>query len=117
MANEFGRAEREGICPVPLDQLGELYRRDPDGIIGMVGGMSEDARIKLAVFCYGRAHLREIGLTIAAQCSETRLTEMAGMIGQVLAVQCRAKSRSFGSERDRGTTQSKPKVSLAGSRG
>lgn len=113
MANAFGAQEREDICPVPLDQLGRLYRADPDAILTMIGAMSEDARIKLAVFCYSRAHLRDVGLSAAALCDEARLAEMAGMIGQVLAVQCRAKVRSFGGGAEEKAVP-KMKISLGG---
>lgn len=115
MANEFGPAEVDAICPVPLARLGQIYRSDPDGITALLGEMPEDARIRLAVFCYGRAHLRDVGLSIAAQCSETRLSEMAGMIGQVLAVQCRAKVRTFGADAP-ARIVAKPRISLGGSR-
>ena len=113
MANEFGRAESDAICPVPLEKLGELYRADPDAILSLVGEMPEDGRIRLAMFCYGRAHLRDIGLSIAALCGEQRMVEMAGVMGQVLASQCRAKVRTFGAERV-APAPVKVKISLAG---
>lgn len=113
MANEFGRAEPDGVCPVPLDKLGQLYRSDPDDLMEMIREMPEDRRIRLAVFCYSRAHLRDVGLSIAAVCDAARLAEMAGMVGQVMAAQCRSKVRTFGPE-----TGSRPAfktISLAGS--
>ncbi|WP_375461120.1 hypothetical protein [uncultured Enterovirga sp.] len=113
MAGEWGHAERDAVCPVPLEKLGQLHRADPEGVLSLVAEMPESARIKLAVFCYGRAHLRDVGLAIAEQCDETRLAQIAGMIGQVMAVQCRAAVRTFGSDRgDRAV--SRPKISLGG---
>ena len=113
MANEWSHAERDAVCPVPLEKLGQLHRADPDGVLALVGEMKEDARIRLAVYCYGRAHLRDVGLAIAEQCSETRLAHMAGMIGQVMVVQCRAAVRTFGADRgDRAVLR--PKISLGG---
>lgn len=115
MASDWGLPERDAICPVPLEKLGQFHRADPEGVLELIAEMPEDARIKLAVYCYGRAHLRDIGLAIAERCSEARLGQLAGMIGEVMAVQCRAAVRTFGSESmNRGTA--KPLISLAGRR-
>lgn len=115
MANDFRAAEAEPDCPVSLDILGRLYRADSAAIADMVSLLPEDRRARLAMFCYARAHLRELGLTIAESCNETRLAELAGVLGQVLAAQCRAKVRTFGA--DFGSRiVARPKISLAGAR-
>lgn len=115
MPNEFCAAEADPACPVSLDTLGQLYRADPAAVAGMVSYLPEDRRARLAMFCYARAHFRELGLTIAASCNETRLAELAGVLGQVLAAQCRAKVRTFGSDLGSRVT-ARPKISLAGAR-
>ena len=113
MAREFGQAEPDAVCPVPLERLGQLYRSDPTELMEQIGDMEEGKRVQLAVYCYGRAHLREVGLSIAATCSEGKLVEVAGMIGQALSIQCRGVRRSFGLDAPR-PTEKVVKVSLAG---
>jgi hypothetical protein len=97
MTNDFRQAEADASCPVTLTFLGELYRADPAAVATMLTAFSEDHRARLAIFCYGRAHLRNLALKIAETCDAKRLGEIAGTLGQVLAAQCRAKVRgSFG---------------------
>lgn len=79
----------EANCPVPADVLGQLYRADPRSAAGMVECLSERQRIELAVFCYGRVHLRPLAMSIAANCDATKLVRKAGDVGQALAIQCR----------------------------
>ena len=115
MATDYRAVETDLACPVSLDRLGELYRADPASVTDMVSYLPEDRRARLAMFCYARAHFRELGLTIAASCNERRLAELAGVLGQVLAAQCRAKVRTFGSDLGSRVT-ARPKISLAGAR-
>jgi|SRR4051812_13657412 len=105
----------EADCPVSLDLLGRLYRADPACVAEMLCDVSEDRRARLAMFCYHRAHLRQLGLTIAASCDAARLAQLAGTMGQVLAQQCRMHVRDF-------ARQTAPhwvprKIALAGARG
>lgn len=111
---DFGNPEPGGICPVPLAKLEKLYRAYPGEIVRLIAEMPEDRRIRLAVFCYGRPHLRDVGLAIAAICDEARLAEMAGMMGMVLAAQCRAKVGMAGGERPQAAGATPP-VGLTGS--
>ena len=55
-------------CPVPEEVIGLLYRSSHNRIYELISGLSAPHRASLATFCYGRAHLREVGLTIAATC-------------------------------------------------
>ena len=93
--------------------LGRLYHADAVSIRKMVGDMPQDQRARLAFFCYGKAHMRDLGLTIAETVDETRLAQLAGTLGEVLVAQCRAKARSFGTDPLRRVTLP-AKVSLAG---
>lgn len=93
-------------CPVPLDRLGQLYRADPVSAADMLTDLSDGQRMDLAFFCYGRAHLRPLGMTIAATCDAVRLAQRAGPLGQVLAAQCRQPL----------ATASGAKITLAGTR-
>lgn len=102
-------------CPVPLELLGRIHRANPTLVGAMVSHLSQDTRARLAFYCYGKAHLRDAALAIAAECDEERLGQLAGTLGQVLAAQCRARVASFGKHYgDR--TISRPTVSLAGRR-
>ena len=53
-------------CPVPAEFIGRLYRAPKHRISEIVSDLSRSERGGLATFCYGRAHLRAIGLAIAA---------------------------------------------------
>ncbi len=48
--------------------LGRLYGAASQSIDDIVADLTASERARLAVFCYGRAHLNAIGLRIAAQC-------------------------------------------------
>lgn len=52
--------------------------------------LSETQRARLALFCYSRAHFRELAVAIAATCDPEMLVALAGTAGEVLSVQCRA---------------------------
>jgi hypothetical protein len=76
-------------CPVPAELIGQLYRSSPHGIADLIAGLSMRRRANLATFCYGRAHLREIGLAIAATCDLEPLVDAGGRAGNFLFEQSR----------------------------
>jgi len=59
-----------GDCPVREEVIGLLYRSSEHHVQEFISGLSPQHRASLAAFCYGRAHLHEIGLTIAATCAD-----------------------------------------------
>jgi hypothetical protein len=71
--------------------LERLYGAATQSVTGIVGNLSASERAKLAVFCYGRAHLNTIGLTIAATCDLDHLiaASSSAAAGQVLFTQSR----------------------------
>jgi hypothetical protein len=73
------------------DALSRLYGAATQSINEIVGGLSASERAKLAVFCYGRAHLNSIGLAIAATCDLDHLiaASSSATAGQTLFVQSR----------------------------
>ena len=76
-------------CPVPDQTFGRLYaspKRDLPEILATLPGLQ---RARLALFCHARAHLREMGLAIAATCEEGDLVEIAGRLGAVIFRQSR----------------------------
>ena len=53
--------------------LARLYRAAANTAADAVATLSASERAKLAVYCYGRAHLNTVGLAIAAQCDLDQL--------------------------------------------
>ena len=96
---------RDAPCPVSADALGQLYRADPVSAAGMLDGLPEDRKVELALFCYSRAHLRPLAMSIAAKCDAARLAREAGTLGEVLAAQCQQQ-----------VPMARAKISLAGTR-
>ncbi|MDR4308265.1 hypothetical protein IHQ68_16730 [Chelatococcus sambhunathii] len=83
-------------CPVPLELLSALYRAGPNGVAAMTAGLTGSRKVALAVYCYGRAHFRELGLAIASTCDAAELASFAGVMGQVLCAQSRGRIHEFG---------------------
>jgi hypothetical protein len=79
----------EDVCPVPDELIGRLYRSSQQDINELVSGLSSRRRGSLAAFCYGRAHLRDIGLAIAATCDLETLVLAGGRVGNFLFDQSR----------------------------
>jgi len=71
-------------CPVADQILGEMYRASAHGLNELIATVSPKVRALLAVYCYRRAHLASIGLTIAASCEKDELASVGGNAGAVL---------------------------------
>ena len=71
-------------CPVPEELIGRLYDCPMHRIDGLVATLPPGSRGSLAAFCYGRAHLRNIGLAIAATCDLETLVDAGGRAGNSL---------------------------------
>ena len=94
----IGAAEPELECPVPLQTLNTLNRSDVATVLSTVKAYSEEQRVRLALYCYNRSHLRTLALTVASSVDPARLSKLAGTMGEVLASQCQASGLSFGTE-------------------
>lgn len=104
---------REDAAPVSDELLGRLYRASKETITDLVAALPQRQRASLAVFCYTRNHLRDLGLAIAGTCDERALVEVAGAAGQVML----AQSRGRWFETEAGERRHEParrKISLAG---
>lgn len=86
------RIPQEEYCPVPDQVLGQLYRASPHGLDELVASVPAQTRAMLALYCYGRAHLRSIGLAIANWCDEVELRNLGGHAGSVLYMKAREAS-------------------------
>ena len=69
--------------------IGRLHGCPTRSIDGLVSNLPEDHRGNLAVFCYGRAHLHEASLAIAATCNLDALVHAGGKSGAFLFEQSR----------------------------
>jgi hypothetical protein len=103
----------EEMCPVPDQVLGEMYRASADGLVKLVETVSPAARARLAIYCYRRAHLASIGLTIAATCEKEDLASAGGNAGAMLYDRSRESpllsfSDARSSERRKITLPSRP---------
>ncbi|MBC8128688.1 MAG: hypothetical protein H7Y08_00020 [Rhizobiaceae bacterium] len=107
MTNRY--APNEAACPVPLDLLALMLRSDETRMRETVLLIAPTQRATLAVFCYGRVHLRALGFQIAALCDERSLSKVAGALGAVLFDQSR-EAMPFDEER---TRTHRKRVSLA----
>jgi hypothetical protein len=96
-------------CPVPDRLLGQLYsspRRDLAEALTTMPGLQ---RARLALFCNRRGHLHEMGLSIAATCSEADLVHEGGPVGAMLFRQ----SRDVGQSREHNPQFRRKPISLA----
>jgi hypothetical protein len=70
--------------------IGRLHNATDATILHLVGQFSSQERANLAMFCYRKAHLRCIGLAIAATCDLPSLVQQWGtVLGQAIFNQSR----------------------------
>jgi len=72
---------QEEECPVAESLLGALYRSSREGLETLIETIPAQARARLAIYCYRRAHLSDLGMTIASRCEFTDLIEAGGDAG------------------------------------
>src|SRR3954454_16520231 len=68
----------ENTCPVSDATLSRLYRAQTAEIQAIAIELPEPQRMQLAVFCYARSHLREVGREVAALCNREAIANVAG---------------------------------------
>jgi len=83
MLAERGACEEER-CPVSEELLGALYRTDKNGFPELLAKLKPHDRALLALFCYPRSHLHDLGIAIAATCEENDLFLIGGRVGAFL---------------------------------
>ncbi|MBB3951830.1 hypothetical protein [Aureimonas jatrophae] len=74
----------EATCPVDLELLGLLLRSPEARVAEIVGAQEPSQRAALAVFCFGRAHMRDLAVQIARRCRFETLRQHDGLIGELL---------------------------------
>ncbi|HWV53853.1 hypothetical protein [Pseudorhodoplanes sp.] len=80
----LGLNSSDDVCPVPESVFGQLFRSHPQGLAELVATIPAHTRAMLAMFCYRRAHLHALGLSIASTCDEADLIEAGGRPGAAL---------------------------------
>jgi hypothetical protein len=82
-------ASEDEACPVCDEMLGQLYSASKLGLPVLVTTVAPGTRAMLALFCYHRSHLHDIGLAIAASCDEEDLVRAGGRAGAALFARSR----------------------------
>ena len=94
--------------------IGRLHHATDATILHLVEQFTSLERANLAMFCYRKAHLRRIGLSIAATCD---LPSLVQQWGTVLGQAIHAQSRDGVVDPDPVRVTHRPKVTLARSAG
>lgn len=81
-------------CPVPEDLLKRLLDATLNAISDVGAQLTEPQRAALAVYCYRRSHLRQLGLSLAALCNRAALMMEAGHAGELIHMQAQANTNS-----------------------
>jgi hypothetical protein len=95
LANRY--SPDDDVCPVGDELFSQLYGASKLGLPVLVATVAPDIRAMLALFCYQRSHLHEIGVTIAASCDEDDLVRSAGKLGTALFALSREPSPTVAS--------------------
>ena len=109
--NSFTMSSLSRHSPEDISEqlIGRLYLTQQHVFAELMSTMTEEQRAHAALACYGRVHLREIALVIAATCERAALIEAAGkLMGDILFTQARTATSvpSYSVSR-------KPKITLA----
>jgi hypothetical protein len=99
---------------VPEELIGRLHRATETTLLDLMEKFTPQERANLAMFCYRKAHLRRIGLSIAATCD---LPSLVQQWGTVLGQAIHAQSRDGGVDPDPVRVTHRPKITLARSAG
>jgi hypothetical protein len=89
----------EESCPVPEDVFQQVHGAEPPNAVAIAASLPEDQRASLAVFCYRKRHLHELGLMIASTCDCPSLIEAAGAGGRTIFEQSRDPQATLAKER------------------
>lgn len=89
--------------------LGTIYRASSDEARRLSLTLTEVDRAKLAIFCNGKAHLREHGRAIATACTPESLVQIGGVAGRILLDQAGAAPDKY-----RAATHTEKRINLGG---
>ena len=89
MANPMHVQLNEDFCPVSDEIFGRLRQASSPDAVDIARSLPSSQRAELAVFCYRRRHLHELGLMIASTCESSALVAVAGASGMIIYDQSR----------------------------
>ncbi len=104
---------RKEDISVPADILEEVTSSGPADAVSVAAGLPEAQRAILAQFCYGRRHLRHLGLLIAGTLSKQTLMQTFGGAWEVIHKQAQDPEKTLASEKRPASEQGKRSISLA----
>jgi hypothetical protein len=79
------KANLRTAAPTSSEELvGRLHAAGTKAVSEILNRFSEFERAELAAHCYGRAHLYDVGLAIAATCGREVLIHAVGGLGEEL---------------------------------
>jgi hypothetical protein len=94
--------------------IARLHHATEESVLDLVASLRADQRASLAMHCYRKSHLRQIGLTIATTCD---LNALVQELGSVLGGAIYAQSRKRTEEPNRLWGRQRPAITLACSAG
>jgi hypothetical protein len=110
----FAHSMREDDICISEELIGRLHHATEDSVLDLVSTLRASERAKLAMHCYRKSHLRQIGLTIATTCD---LKSLVQELGSVLGGAIFAQSRRPSEEPSRLWGRPRPAITLACSAG
>ena len=105
-------SRKEGIT-VPAEIIEEVTSSGPADAVSVAASLPEAQRAILAQFCYGRRHLRHLGLLIAGTLSQQTLMQTFGGAWEVIQKQAKDPDKTLASEKRPASEQGKRTISLA----
>ncbi|NNF80255.1 MAG: hypothetical protein HKN05_19720 [Rhizobiales bacterium] len=104
---------RKDDITVPEEIIEEVTSSGPADAVSVAAGLPEPQRAILAQFCYGRRHLRHLGLLIAGTLSQQTLMQTFGGAWEVIQKQAQDPDKTLASEKRPASEQGKRSISLA----
>jgi hypothetical protein len=94
--------------------IGFLHHATKESVLDLVAAFQANERVRLAMYCYHKCHLRRVGLVIATTCDLNSLVREWGLVlGEAIFDQ----SREHSEEPGRIGARTRPKITLARSAG
>jgi hypothetical protein len=85
-----GQPLEDDPCPGGEQMFARLYAASQHGLAELVATVGVESRARLAIYCYRRAHLQDMGLAIAATCDRDAFDD-AGVLGEALFLRSRER--------------------------
>src|SRR5271170_7515476 len=86
----FAHSMRDDDTCISEQLIGRLHHASEDSILDLVSTLRASERANLAMHCYRKSHLRQIGLTIATTCDLNALVhELGPVLGGAIFAQSR----------------------------